>query len=122
MEDQLVKKLKDLKSIKPEDGFVNRSRQLILSSQQHPARFGLSLFENLKLATALVLASALAFLTLGGISYMQFKNSQSLMAKNQSKDANHPGFQIQLGQAKYNLGKDSGLGAKIDELLKNLSL
>src|SRR3989344_2811883 len=115
MEEQLDKILKALKYIKPEDGFVRGSRQFILSSEQKPMRFGLSLIENMKLGAALALASLLLFIALGGIAYLS-GDSSPMMAN--SENNAEEGFTIQLGEAQYNLGNDVEVG-QVDEIFKN---
>lgn len=132
MEEGLNKILKELKAIKPDEGFVQRSRHLILSSPQEKRglfNFKLNLFEGVKLATAITLASAMLFVFFGGLSYFNVKNLSpvtlsSLNADNLKAEAEKLDFQIQLGQANYNLGSESDkeIGAKIDEILKDLSL
>lgn len=130
MEEQLIKILKELKGIKPEEGFVKRSRQLVLASPIKARGFlGLKMnfLESFKLAAALTLASALLFVLLGGFSYLNLKNLSpmgltSLNAENLKAEAEKLDFQIQLGEAVYNINSDKEVGLKIDELLKNLSL
>ena len=130
MEEGLIKILKQLKAIKPDEGFVKRSRQMILSSPQIRRGFlglKIGIFDSLRLATAVTLASALLFVALGGLSLLNVKNlspiiltslnDEDLKAEEEKLD-----FQIQLGEVTYNLGKDKEIGAKIDELLKDLSL
>lgn len=130
MEEGLMKILKELKAIRPEEGFVRRSRQIILASSQ--ARRGflglkISIFESFRLAAAVTLASALLFVVFGGLSLFNVKNlspmilsslnNESLKAEEQKLD-----FQIQLGEVTYKLGEDKETAAKIDEILKDLSL
>ncbi len=120
MEDQLNKILKAFKSIKPEEGFLQRSRQMIMASEQKPMRFGLSLFENLKLGAALALATLLLFVALGGLAYLGGSSGAALMV---NKEGSVNGdFEIQIGQAEYNLGEDIEVSANVEEILKNLSL
>lgn len=129
MEEQLIKILKALKLIKPEEGFVQRSRGIILSSPQKQGLFGFrsNIFESFKLAAAITLASALLFVFLGGLSYFNVKNLSpvlltSLNDENLKAEEQKLDFQIQLGQVTYDLGSEKEIGAKIDELLNNLSL
>lgn len=130
MEEELIKILKGMKTIKPDDGLIKRSRHLILSSPQMKRSFlglTLNILESFKLATALTLATALVFVLLGGLSYLNIKNLSpitlsSLNAENLKAEEQKLDFQIQLGQANYNLGSEKEIGAKIDEILKNLSL
>ncbi len=118
MEDRVISILKSLKSIKPDEGFISRSRQMIFSSAQQPRR-GLSVLESFKLAAALALASILLFVALGGLSYIQ-KSSSTLLTN--AKTQANPDFEIQIGQAKYDLGNQTEVGVNIEEILKNLSL
>lgn len=130
MEEQLVKILKQFKLIRPDEGFIKYSRQNILSSPQ--LRKGIlgfrsNVFESFKLATAIALASALLFVFLGGLSYFNVKNLTpvlltSLNDENLKAEEAKLDLQIQLGELTYDLGQEKEIGAKIDELLKNLSL
>lgn len=127
MEERLVKILKELKNIIPEEGFIKHSRNIVLSSPQLKRSLKVSFFESFKLATALSLASVLLFILVGGLSLLNVKNlspviltslnDESLKAEEEKLD-----FQIQLGQISYPVGEDKEIGAKVDELLKNLSL
>lgn len=130
MEERLIKILKELKSIRPEEGFVNRSRQIILASPQLRRSFlgvKIGLFESFRLAAAVGLASALIFVALGGVSFFNIKNLSpmilsSLNDENIKAEEAKVNFEIQLGEVTYNLGEEKEIGAKIDELLKDLSL
>ncbi len=129
MEERLIKVLKSLKLVSPDDGFIHRSRQILFASEQKPApaRFVFSFSESFRLAAALAMASILLFIALGGLSYLHLGNlSPSLLTKaggeNLKSEMENLNFQIQLGQAKYDLGNEKSVGLDIDELLKNLSL
>ncbi len=130
MEEGLIKILKQLKAIMPDEGFVKRSRQIILASPQIRRGFmglKIGIFESIKLASALTLASALLFVALGGLSFFNVKNLSpmilsSLNDENLKAEEQKLDFQIQLGEVTYNLGEDKEIGARIDELLKDLSL
>lgn len=112
-----------MKGIRPEDGFLNRSKQMIFATEQNPAKFGLSIFESFKLATALALASILLFVALGGLSYLGINGVASTLLTNLKGDSENQDFHIQLGQAKYDTGNQPEVGANtISEILKNLSL
>jgi hypothetical protein len=121
MEEPIIKSLKSFQSVKPDEGFVRRSRDIILASEQNSAR-GFNIFESLKLAAALTMASALLFIAVGGASYFNLGTISpgtlsSLQAERQDVD-----FHIQLGQAEYDLEDEKTIGARIDEFLKKLSL
>lgn len=130
MEDQLMKILKSFKSIIPEQGYVERSKKVIISHQQNAARpaFGWSnVLESFKLGAALTLASGLLFIVLGGLSMFNIRNMAPVLLtsvndENISVEASNLDFQIQLGEAAYHFDSDKEVGAKIDELLNNLSL
>ncbi len=130
MEDQLIKFLKSLRSIVPDEGFVSRSRNLVTSAPQHSAGwfvFRGSVLQSIKLGAALTLASGLLFIVLGGVSFFNIRNLSPVMLssinqKNIQAEADNVGFQIQVGQAKYDINSDKEVGVKIDELLKDLSL
>lgn len=130
MEEQLIKFLKQLKLIEPSEEFIKRSRPTILSAPQLNRSifsFKSNIFEGFRLAAALTLGSALLFVFLGGVSYLNMNNGtpglltdaneESLRAEEEKSD-----FQIELSQVNYDLDAEKGIGARIDEFLKNLSL
>lgn len=126
MEDRLIQKLKELKSIKPEEGFIQRSRNLILSA---PQKFGFrfTFFENLKLASAISLASALIFVIFGGLSLLNVKNLSPVLLTGANEDnlkaeVESLDIQIQLGEVAYDLGDEKEIGAKLDDLINGTSL
>ena len=121
MEEGLIKILKELKAIKPDEGFVKRSRQMILSAPQRKQNLlgiRINIFESFKLGAALTLASALLFIVFAGVSYLN--NSGPALLADQHKAGNQSDFYIQLGEARYDLNKDKELGAKIEKLLEEL--
>lgn len=129
MEEQLIKILKSLKLIKPDEGFVKHSRPAIVSAPQlRKNLFGISnIFEGFRLAAAITLGSALLFVFLGGISYLNIQNFtpallSGLNDDNLKAEENKLDLQIQLGELTYDLSQEKEIGAQIDELLKNLSL
>ncbi|MEK7641126.1 MAG: hypothetical protein AAB389_03985 [Patescibacteria group bacterium] len=130
MEDQLIKILKSLKSIVPDQEFISKSRNLILSAPQHTRGWFIfhgGVLQSIKMGAALTLASGLLFIVLGGISFFNVRNLSPVMlssinSSNIEAEADSVDFHIQLGQAKYDVDSEKEIGAKIDELLNNLSL
>lgn len=130
MEDQLVKILKSLKSITPDEGFLSRSKNLITAAPQYSAGwfvFRGSVLQSIKMGAALTLASGLLFIVLGGISFFNIRNLSPVMLSSVNKEnieaeADDLDFHIQLGQAKYDVDSEKAIGAQIDEVLKNLTL
>lgn len=121
MEEALIKLLKSLKAIKPDEGFVECSRNLILaSSRREKPRFRLNFVENLKLVAALALASILLFAVITGLPYLSNLGPARLAEK--QKATQPADFYIQLGEVKYDLNSDKELGAEIEKLLKNRHL
>lgn len=121
MEEKLIKILKSLKAINPDEGFVQRSRNLILTSpQREKPRFRLNFIENLKLAAALALASALLFVVITGLPYLSNLGPARLADKHKQNQPTD--FYIQLGEVKYDLNSDKELGAEIEKLLKDRHL
>jgi|SRR3989344_5829149 len=126
MENRIIQKLKELKSIRPEEGFIRRSRDLILSvPQKYGFRF--NFFENLKLASAITLASALIFIFLGGLSLLNVKNLSPVLLTGANEDnlkaeVESLNIQIQLGEVAYDLGDEKEIGAKLDDLINDTSL
>lgn len=128
MEERIIKILKLFKSIKPEEGFVNRSRGSVLSAPQSSVRpIGHGIWESLKFGAALALASFLLFVFLGGVSSFNIKNYSPVMLGSVNDEAIHEeaaslDFQIQLGEASYHLDSEKEIGAKIDEIINKLAL
>ena len=131
MEDQLIKILKSLKSITPDTEFLSRSRNLILSTPQKQASgwfiFRGNLMQSIKLGAAMTLASALLFIILGGVSFFNVRNLSPVMLssineENIAAEADKLDFNIQLGQLEYDVEDEKEIGAKLDDLLKNISL
>ncbi|MDO8467291.1 MAG: hypothetical protein Q7S83_04100 [bacterium] len=130
MEDQLIKILKSLKSITPDEGFISRSKNLVTAASQHSAGWFIfrgSVLQSIKMGAALTLASGLLFIVLGGISFFNIRNLSPVMLSSVNKEnieaeAENLDFQIQLGQVKYDVDSEKAIGAQIDAVLKNLSL
>lgn len=130
MEDKLNQILKSLKSIAPEEGFVSRSRALLDSASQHGRGwfvFRGPILQSIKLGMAVSLASGLLFIVLGGVSFFNIRNLSPVMLSSINKaniqsEADNMDFQVQLGEAKYDVNADKAVGLKIDALLKDLSL
>ncbi len=131
MEDQLLKILKSLKSISPDTEFLSRSRNLILSTSQKQTGgwfiFRGSVMQSIKLGAAMTLASALLFIILGGVSFFNVRNLSPVMLssineENIAAEADKLDFNIQLGQLEYDVTDEKEIGAKLDDLLKNISL
>lgn len=130
MEEQLSKILKSLKSVAPDEGFISRSRNLITSAPQYSAGWFIfrgSVLQSIKMGAALTLASGMLFIVLGGISFFNVRNLSPVMLSSVNKEnleaeAENLDFQIQLGQLKYDVDSEKEIGARIDEVLQNLSL
>lgn len=131
MEDQLLKILKSLKSITPDLEFLSRSRNLIVSTPQKQTSgwfiFRGNLMQSIKLGAAMTLASALLFIILGGVSFFNVRNLSPVMLssineENIAAEADKLDFNIQLGQLEYDVEDEKEIGAKLDDLLKNISL
>ena len=125
MEDRIIKILQSLKLIKPDEGFVSRSRNTVLNSPQNTRWVpNLNFLETLKFSAALTLASALLFVFLGGLAYFNVKNASPMLLSGVNdndlkvEEANVD-FQIQLGEVTYYLDSEKELGAQIEELIKN---
>ncbi len=124
MEEQIIKILKSFKSISPDEGFVKRSRHLILSSPQKIRStffFGskASFLESFKLVTTVALASALMFIVLGGLSVFnaQMTKFQPMVSDLDDNSLQLPNsdFRIELSQIKYDLDPEKEIGANVDE-------
>ncbi|MEK7192296.1 MAG: hypothetical protein AAB646_02165 [Patescibacteria group bacterium] len=130
MEEQLSKILKKIKSIAPEEGFLKRSKDLILSARQN--KFGFddlrtSLLESFKWGAALTLASLLLFVLVGGLTYSNLEGVSPAILSNLNdiklrNEVNNLDFQIRLDEISYSSQNDKAIGQKIDELLDELTL
>ncbi len=128
MEQKILQILKALKILQPEKGFLERSRNLIMSApqKQFPGLVR-GVLDSLKLSMALSLASLLLFVVIGGFSYLNLQKISpgAVSLINEAKlrsEASSLDFQIQLGEVKYYLESDEAIGAEIDKLLDELTL
>ena len=83
--------------------------------------------QSIKLGAAMTLASALLFIILGGVSFFNVRNLSPVMLssineENIAAEADKLDFNIQLGQLEYDVTDEKEIGAKLDDLLKNISL
>jgi|GEM_PF-5532595 len=118
MEQELIKTLKQIKEVKPDEGFIERSRNLILTATK-PARPGFNLFDNLKLAAVLTMASVLLFVAITGLPYLKGAGPGPVAKEGVPQSGD---FYIQLGEVKYDLNQDKELGAEIEKILKEKHL
>ncbi|TSC89558.1 MAG: hypothetical protein G01um10143_48 [Parcubacteria group bacterium Gr01-1014_3] len=128
MEEKILQLLKSLKILQPEKGFLERSKNLIISApqKQFPGLVR-GVLDSLKLSMALSLASLLLFVVIGGFSYLNLQKVSpgAVSLINEAKlrsEASNLDFQIQLGEVKYYLESDEAIGAEIDKLLDELTL
>jgi len=92
MEEEIIGQLKNLKKISPSAEFRLASLRLITAApQEKPRVFRINIKEMVTLGTALVLASLMLVILLGGFS----DSSQSLAGRES------PRFDIQISQAQY---------------------
>lgn len=118
MEEGLIKILKSLKLIKPDEGFVSHSRQSIIGLDGRPIRVGI--LESLKLAAALTLASVLVLVFASGISAPSVLTN--LNQKNLETEIKNLDFQIKLGEVSYYIETEKELSVQIDKIINDLSL
>ncbi len=128
MEEKILQFLKALKVLQPEKGFLERSKNLIMSApqKQFPGLVR-GVLDSLKLSMALSLASLLLFVVIGGFSYLNLQKISpgAVSLINEAKlrsEASSLDFQIQLGEVRYYLESDEVIGAEIDKLLDELTL
>ncbi len=128
MEEKILQLLKSLKILQPDKGFLDRSKNLIMSApqKQFPGLVR-GVLDSLKLSMALSLASLLLFVVIGGFSYLNLQKVSpgAVSLINEAKlrsEASNLDFQIQLGEVKYYLESDEAIGAEIDKLLDELTL
>ncbi len=128
MEQKLLEILKALKILQPDKGFLERSKNLILSvpQKQFPGLVR-GILDSLKLSAALTLASLLLFVVIGGFSYLNLQkiSPAAVSLINEAKlksEASNLDFQIRLGEVSYYLESDQTIGAEIDKLLDELTL
>lgn len=94
-DEELIKNLKAFSQIKPDSGFVERSRVLILAIPKKRVGF--------RFGPVLAFASLVLFLILGGLSYLNSNKTSltSLDADNLLKEAADLDISINLKEAKY---------------------
>ncbi len=120
--DYLVHYLKSLKSIKPDDGFLLQSRNIILSQTSKPSyvfRLKNELLNVLKFSFAVGL-TAVMFLSLGGKLFP--KNNifvASLNNKNLVKESLKADIDIQLAEAKYYKETTAQVTLALNEIIKD---
>ena len=105
MEDQIIKILQSARTIKPDAEFERHSRAVILTLPPH-RRLSTGILESLKFGTAIVFATMLIFILVGGLSYFKITNiSPTLLTsfdeQSLQKEADGLDFSIQLGEVKY---------------------
>lgn len=108
MSDQIAKTLQRLKEIEPSEEFKQRSLSLILnSSQKSPATILLKdIFSAFQFSGALIMASVLIFVVLGGLSVFNLKAFSpsalsSLNTNNLKEEISDLNLQIKLSEIKY---------------------
>lgn len=104
-EEKIIKTLKTLSNIRPSEGFIKRSRPLILAIPQKSRLSGFKgLFRGLKLTPALLSVAIFLFLVLGGFIYLYRINENSLTSLDSEGllvEAGDLNFDIHLKEAKY---------------------
>lgn len=127
MEDKIIKTLKALRSIEPDQDFKHRSRSVILSTPRTSHHFpGLRIrfWEGMKFAGALSLASLLIFLIFGGLSYFSVQNLAPAILtgideNNLLSEASAVEFQIRLNEIKYYEESVKQVTALLEKLAEN---
>ncbi len=104
--DQIIIKLKELKNIAPDAGFIKQSLEIILSAAQTKRSIIGHILESFKYSLALSLGSILLIVALGGFSYLHLTDLSpvlvgSLNSKNLISEAQKTDFSIKLAEAKY---------------------
>ncbi|GEM_PF-1688467 len=104
--DKIITKLKELKNISPDSGFIKQSLEIILSSAQTKGSIIGHLLEGARYSLALSLGAVLLVVALGGFSYLHLTNLSpvlvgSLNSKNLISEAQKTDFSIKLAEAKY---------------------
>lgn len=125
-ENRIIQTLKEFKKSNPDSGFINHSRRTILVTSQKSTGTS-SFFQNFKLFSVVALAGMLLFFILGGVSYFSSPTFGPAILIRIDEDkvkaqAEKLDLQIQLGEVTYRVESEKEIGAKIDEILKNLSL
>lgn len=108
MEEKIIQLFKNLKTLQPNEHYVQRSKHIILSSPQNQNSYRTiwsKVFESLKVSSSLALASLLLFVLVSGIAYNKITSSRLLLTSfNQSKlvaEADTLNLDIHLKEAKY---------------------
>lgn len=106
MEEQILKILRAFRGITPDADFTARSRSIVAGAPQRRTIARIGFFDSMKLGTAMVLASVLLFVLVGGFSYFQLTNTASVAASSfdfemLNAEARKIDIRIQLGEATY---------------------
>lgn len=120
MSDPITKTLQKLKDIEPSEEFKQRSLSLILDSSQKSSVAILlkDIFNAFKFSGALIMASVLIFIVLGGLSVLNLKvfspaTLAGLNTNNLKEEINNVDLQIRLSEIKYYEDSDNKTGVAL---------
>lgn len=121
MEEQILKILRQGRSIEPSGDFKERSRRLIfLAPQRKPSIFEMaraSLLENFSLSLSLTLAAFMIFAIIGGFGYWNSgEDATALNGQDIKAEAEKLDFQIQLKEAQYFTQSADEIAALLNEI------
>lgn len=135
MSEILIKTLKKLNGLGPDHDFPKRSLPLILNAPQNKQVYFRGLFAAFQFGGALVLASVLIFIILGGADKLNFNSPArqltSLDTENLKAELNDLDLKIKLAEIKYSenpaeislaLSETEAESQAVENLLKELTL
>ena len=131
----LEQKIKGLRALRPDDGYAQKSRGLILSSPMSNIskyrnikiskyNFITHLFESLRYSAALGLGVIMLIVALGGFSYLRHNSSSSVLgsglnANSLSTEAGLAEESVQLAEARYFESADSVVAVALAKISGN---
>ena len=126
MEDQIKHILSPLKALTPDEAFLARSRQFILTLPQDfaPETSRNRFFEGVRFGVALTFAALLFIVALGGVSYLGTSSpsvANSLNTTTLSTEAQDAStdFLVQIKEANYFSDSASRVASALEEISEN---
>lgn len=122
--DKLLKKLRELQSITPDNNFKNRTRVLVLAAKQTQKIFLPHFWESFRYSIALSFGTLIILVGLGGFSYFHFSNLSPLMAgglngKSLAAEAATAESAIKIAEASYFKNTADAFAVAIDAIDDN---
>ncbi len=127
MSEILIKTLKKFSDIEPSEGFKKRSlTQILAAPQNYKAPLFQNLLQTFQFSGALVLASLLIFIILGGLSILNLKIFSpamlaSLDAENLNDELQDLDLKLKLSEVAYYENSDEKIGVALSKTSQDKS-